>query len=155
MLVGENGIITKAKENTELAEQKEKEDMAKLEDEMNEAITGIEVEQVTDENSGVLKGSGTDTNPYTINSIEDLVFFANDVTTKYKGLLIGRILGTSLKDSFYKEQEGELAVGSNDNGVVENIKILDYAINALSIIGADFKEDANNINNEYPVLIWQ
>ena len=96
--------------------------------------------------------NGTLNNIYNLGNIEEK---ENDVTTKYKGLLIGRILNTSLKDSFYKEQEGELAVGSNDNGVVENIKILDYAINALSIIGADFKEDTNNINNGYPVLIWQ
>ena len=83
MLVGENGIITQAqtaKENTELAKSQEKEDMAKLEDEMNEAITGIEVEQVTDTNPGILEGNGTQSDPYVINSIEDLVFFAYDVT---------------------------------------------------------------------------
>lgn len=83
MIVGENGIITqtqKAKVNLELAEKQEKKDMRELESEMNEVITGIEVEQVTDENPGILEGSGTDTDPYTINSIEDLVFFAYDVT---------------------------------------------------------------------------
>ena len=90
MLVGENGIITqaqRAKENTELAETQEKEDMEKLEDEMNAAITGIKVEQVTDENPGILEGTGTETDPYTINSIEDLVVFANNVTsgTTYEG----------------------------------------------------------------------
>ena len=90
MLVGENGIITqaqRAKENTELAEAQEKEDMEKLEDEMNAAITGIKVEQVTDENPGILEGTGTETDPYTINSIEDLVVFANNVTsgTTYEG----------------------------------------------------------------------
>ena len=82
MLVGENGIITqaqRAKENTELAEKQEKEDMGELEDELNEAITGIKVEQVTDENPGVLEGTGTDIDPYTINRIEDLIFFAYDV----------------------------------------------------------------------------
>ena len=96
--------------------------------------------------------NGTLNNIYNLGNIEET---ENDVTTKYKGLLIGSILRTSLKDSFYKEQEGELAVGSNDNGVVENVKILDYTINALSIIGDDFKEDTNNINNGYPILIWQ
>ena len=104
MLVGENGIITqaqKAKEDTELAEKQEKEDMAKLETEMNEAITGIEVEQVTDENPGVLEGSGTDTNPYTINSIEDLVFFANDVTqgNTYEGEYVKLGLSLDFKSS--------------------------------------------------------
>ena len=50
-----------------------------MEDTINEYVTGITIEQVTDENPGVLEGTGTDDDPYTINSIEDLVFFSYDV----------------------------------------------------------------------------
>ena len=82
MLTGENGILNKAtiaKEKTEEAKKDEKTNLDETEDLINEYVSGIEVEQVTDENPGVLEGSGTETDPYIINSIEDLVFFANDV----------------------------------------------------------------------------
>ena len=80
-LSGDNGILTKAQEakkKTEQAEKNEKTNLAKTEDLINEFVNGIEVEQVTDENAGVLETEGVDT--YIINSIEDLVFFAYDVT---------------------------------------------------------------------------
>ena len=85
MLVGDNGIITqaqRAKENTELAEQKEKEEMKKLEEEMNEHLQGII--QVTDKNPGELEVDEQNADTYVINSIEDLVFFAYDVTNGNK-----------------------------------------------------------------------
>ena len=81
-LTGNNGILTKtqeAKNETEQAEKEEKEKLGNMEDTINEYATGITVEQVNDENPGVLEGTGTDDNPYTINSIEDLVFFSYDV----------------------------------------------------------------------------
>ena len=58
-----------------------------MEDTINEYATGITVEQVTDENPGLLEGTGTDDDPYTINSIEDLVFFSYDVNNRntYEG----------------------------------------------------------------------
>ena len=84
------GIINRAveaREKTEEAEREEKEKLGDMEDTINEYTTGIKIEQVTDENPGVLEGSGTDDDPYTINSIEDLVFFAYDVTNgnNYEG----------------------------------------------------------------------
>ena len=96
-LTGENGILTKAnqaKEETEKASKKEKTDLAILEEMMNG--TGTEVQQVTDEKPGELEKSETGDNIFIINSIEDLVFFAYDVTNEntYEGQTVE--LGTSL-----------------------------------------------------------
>ena len=79
-LTGENGILTRAndaKEKTEQAEKDEKTNLSRTEDIINQYVDGIEVEQVTDTNPGVLEAEGTDT--YVINSIEDLVAFASNV----------------------------------------------------------------------------
>ena len=96
-LTGDNGIITRAnqaKTETEQAEKEERNDLEKQADFINEYITGIEVEQVTDQNPGVLETEGTDI--YVINSIEDLVFFAHNVTNgnNYEGKTVK--LGLSL-----------------------------------------------------------
>ena len=82
-LSGEDGLLkqaTEAKRETENAVKNEKTDLSKMEDLINETLNGVKVEQVTDTNPGVLEGTGTDIEPYVINSIEDLVFFAYDVT---------------------------------------------------------------------------
>lgn len=76
-LSGDNGILTRAqqaKNKTEQAEKDEKEKLGDMEDTINEYVTGITVEQVKDENPGVLETDETDANTYIINSIEDLVF---------------------------------------------------------------------------------
>ena len=96
MLTGDNGILTqaqRAKNETEKAADNEQLDLAKQEDFINETLNGVKVEQVTDSNPGVLEENGTE---YTINSIEDLVFFAYDVTNgnTYEGKTVK--LGTSL-----------------------------------------------------------
>ena len=99
MLTGDNGILkqaAKAKEETEKAKTNEQTDLAKMEDLINESVNGSVVQQVTDTSPGVLEGSGTAQDPYTINSIEDLVVFAYNVTegTNYSGQTVK--LGTSL-----------------------------------------------------------
>ena len=79
---GDNGILQNAamaKEEAEQAEKDEKEKLGDMEDILNEYTTGQTVEQVTDEKAGVLEGTGTDDDPYVINSIEDLVVFAYNV----------------------------------------------------------------------------
>ena len=90
---GDNGIlqnVARAKEETEQAEKDEKEKLGNMEDILDEYVTRIKIEQVTDGNPGVLEGTGTDDNPYTINSIEDLVFFSYDVNNgnTYEGQTI-------------------------------------------------------------------
>ena len=98
-LTGDNGILTKAKqtkEQTQQAEKEEKNDVARIEDIINEYDTGIKVEQVTDVNPGVLEQDETNVNTYIINSIEDLVFFSYDVRqgNTYEGQTVN--LGLSL-----------------------------------------------------------
>ena len=98
-LTGDNGILAqaaKAKEETEKAKTNEQTDLAKMEDLINESVNGSEVEQVTDTAPGVLERNDTETNTYTINSIEDLVFFSYDVNNgnTYEGQTIK--LGLSL-----------------------------------------------------------
>ena len=81
MLTGENGILSqaqKAKEETENAQLEEENKLVGYEDFINNA-TG-DVPQVNDSNPGTLEGNGTEKEPYTINSIEDLVSFADSVT---------------------------------------------------------------------------
>ena len=80
MLTGKNGILNKvieAKEKTNLGQQQEKNDIANIEEIINENINESTVEKVTDSDPGVLEKE-SDT-IYTISSIEDLVFFAYDV----------------------------------------------------------------------------
>ena len=99
-LTGDNGILkqaTRAKEETEKAKTNEQTDLVKMEDLINESVNGSEVEQVTDTAPGVLERNDTETNTYTINSIEDLVFFSYDVNNNrntYEGQTIK--LGLSL-----------------------------------------------------------
>ena len=81
MLTGENGILTqaqKAKEETEEARIEEENRISDYEDYLYD-VTG-DVKQVEDTNPGVLEGNGTEQEPFTINSIEDLVVFADNVT---------------------------------------------------------------------------
>ena len=95
MLTGENGILTqaqKAKNETENAARQEEMDLAELE----AAITGkdVTIVQVDDKNPGQLEQENDNT--FVINSIEDLVFFSNDVTNgnTYEGQTVK--LGTNL-----------------------------------------------------------
>ena len=98
MLTGENGILTqakKAKEETEKAQQEEQDILKDYENYLND-VTG-DVSQVEDSNPGVLEGSGTEESPFVINSIEDLVAFADNVTkgtNTYQGQYVE--LGLSL-----------------------------------------------------------
>ena len=94
-----NGILqraSEAKERTEAAQTEEQTALSTYEDYIYEYTSEIEVEQVTDTNPGALEGSGTENEPYVINSIEDLVFFAHDVKNgnTYEGEYVN--LGLSL-----------------------------------------------------------
>ena len=97
MLTGENGILNQAqnaKNKTEEAERNEKLDLLKQEELINETLNGVEVDEVKDGNPGELEKE--DENTFVINSIEDLVFFAHDVTNgnNYSGKTVK--LGISL-----------------------------------------------------------
>ena len=164
MLVGDNGIVTqaqRAKQETEQAEKQEKEYMGKLEDEMNEYITGIEVEQVTDVQPGALEVDKQNANIYIINSIEDLIFFAYDVTNgnNYNGKTVK--LGLSLDfnstksyvDAFRIDYgkygyDGELKASLITGEGFQSIGSTTEDDNTKNFIGV-FDGDNNYINNLY------
>ena len=97
MLTGNNGILTqaqKAKEETESAAKNETNILGSYGNYIYNT-TG-DVPQVNDSNPGVLEGKGTKDEPFVINSVEDLVVFADNVTkgNNYKNQYVK--LGLSL-----------------------------------------------------------
>ena len=99
LTVGNNGLFRRAQnaaDTWQMAEQNEQSEMDKVTDTIDEVLNRNDIEQVTDNNPGILEQDETDTNIYIINSIEDLVFFANDVTNgnDYEGKTVK--LGQSL-----------------------------------------------------------
>ena len=120
-LTGNNGILTRANDAKEKTEQAQRNEESILKD-YEEMINGnyIEIEQVTDENPGVLEGNGTDTDPYIINSIEDLVYFANQVKSgiTYSNQYVE--LGLSL------DFNSEKSYGSNEKRYLLNEEKMQY-----------------------------
>ena len=138
-LTGDNGILAQAnnaKEKTELAEKDEKNDLANTEDIINKYANGIEVEQVTDENPGALETEGTDT--YIINSIEDLVVFASDVTNgnTYEGKTVK--LGLSLDFNSNKSYVDPLRTDYGQYGYEGELKSLLISEESFKIIQGEF-----------------
>ena len=146
-LTGNNGIITRAnqaKTETEQAEKEEKYDLEKQADFINEYANGIEVEQVTDGNPGVLETEGTDT--YVINSIEDLVFFAHDVTNgnTYEGKTVK--LGLSLDFNSSKSYVDPLRTDYGEYGYNGELKTLLTSKEGFKPIGTIYD---SNISIDY------
>ena len=84
VVFGDNGILQLAKEAGEKTNVAVKNDMSsigELEDILHETQTGIVVDKVIDANPGELEVDGSNGNLLTINSIEDLVAFAHNVTS--------------------------------------------------------------------------
>ena len=136
-LTGDNGILTRAKEakeKTEQATKDEKTELARTEDLINEYVNGIEVEQVTDENPGVLETEGSDI--YIINSIEDLVFFAYDVTNgnTYEGKTVK--LGLSLDFNSTKSYVDPLRTDYGEYGYNGELKTLLTSGAGFNMIGS-------------------
>ena len=80
-ILSQMDLIEKAKQAktiTENAQKKENEEIIKIEDLMYDNINDIE--QVTDKEPGKLEQEENNNDIYIINSIEDLVYFAYDVT---------------------------------------------------------------------------
>ena len=146
-LTGDNGILTRAQEaknKTEQAEKDEKTNLAQTEDIINEYLNGVEVEQVTDENPGVLETEGTDT--YIINSIEDLVVFASNVTNgnTYEGKTVK--LGLSLDFNSTKSYVDPLRTDYGQYGYEGELKTLLTSGEGFIPIGTNkiIKDDSNN-----------
>ena len=144
MLSGDDGIIKNAQEaknKTEQGEKDEKTNLAQNEDLINEYIDGIEVEKVRDSNPGGLEGTGTDDDPYTINSIEDLVFFAYDVTNgnTYEGKTVK--LGTSLDFKSTKSYVDPLRTDYGKYGYDGELKTLLTTGEGFKPIGTTYDAD--------------
>ena len=148
-LTGNNGLITqanRAKEETEKAEEEEKYNLAQQEDLINEYATGIKVEQVTDTNPGVLGGTGTEIDPYIINSIEDLVFFAYDVTNgnTYEGEYVS--LGLSLDFNSTKSYADPFRSDYGKYGYDGELKTLLTTGEGFKSIGIETSENSETLN---------
>ena len=126
MLTGENGILTqaqKAKNETEEARIEEENTLTSYENYMYEVME--DVPKVNDDNPGILEGSGTEEEPFIINSIEDLVVFSDNVTkgiNNYEGQYVE--LGISLdfnSDKSYVNPNREDYVQYGYNGKLKEM----------------------------------
>ena len=149
-LSGDNGILTnaaKAKEGTAKAGVEEQGKIENMEDTINEYITGIKVEQVTDKDPGVLEGNGTDTDPYIINSIEDLVVFAYNVRNgnSYEGQTVK--LGTNLDFNSNKSYVDAQRTDYGEYGYNGELKTLLTTEEGFKPIGTTY--DANVSTNYF------
>ena len=152
MLTGDNGILSQAqnaKNKTEEAERNEKLDLLKQEDLINETLNGVEVEQVTDEKPGELEKE--DENTLVINSIEDLVFFAYDVTkgNNYSGKTVK--LGTSLDFNSTKSYVDPLRTDYVKYGYNGELKTLLTTGEGFKTIGTIYDSDVS-MNHFYGVF---
>ena len=144
MLTGENGILSQAqnaKNKTNEAAKNEQLDLAKLEDLINETLNGVEVEQVTDNNPGVLEENGTE---YTINSIEDLVVFAHNVKegNTYSGKTVK--LGLSLDFNSTKSYVDPFSTNYGEYGYNGELKTLLTSGEGFIPIGVGYDEEGTN-----------
>ena len=144
---GENEIIQRAveaREETEEAQKQEKLELQKMEEAINENIDGVKVEQVTDKNPGILETE--DTVNYIINSIEDLVFFANDVTNgnTYEGKTVK--LGSSLDFNSTKSYVDPLRTDYGKYGYDGELKTLLTSGKGFKPIGTTYD---GNVSTNY------
>ena len=99
-------------------------------------------------------GTSKINNAYNTGKIE-----ADELSNSQVGSIVGSNLVT-LKNCFYLQGTYDIGVAGNETftGVTELQNISDFPT-ILSIVNgedeAEFKEDKNNINNGYPILIWQ
>lgn len=128
LVLGENGIIDKAKdakEKTKTASEDELSWMDQLEREMD-LTTGVTVEEVTDENPGELAGTGTEQNPYLIQSIEDLIKFSQEVNEgnsfENEFVKLEKNLDFNSDKSYVNPNNIELFGDYNDDGTIAGIK---------------------------------
>lgn len=88
LVLGENGIITRAKGAKNLSEKSRNKEFSEINNLENEIYNSTgEVKQVNDLNPGEFTGEGTKEKPYLVESIEDLVAMAKNVNegNSYEG----------------------------------------------------------------------
>lgn len=146
MLTGENGILSQAqnaKKETENAHTEEENILSSYENYINEAIG--DVSQVDDSSPGVLEGTGTEQDPFVINSIEDLVVFADNVTkgtNLYQNQYVE--LGLSLDFNSDKSYVNPLRTDYGQYGYNGELKTLLTSGNGFISIGGTVIEETNN-----------
>ena len=115
-------IFGKANKAREMWNEAVAEEETKIKEVLGILDSIYEIKQVNDANPGVLEGSGTSSDPYTINSIEDLVAFAYNVNAynagetgdNYSGKTVA--LGLSLdiqNDKSYANPNAKYVLGDN------------------------------------------
>ena len=86
------------------------------------------------------------------------IITSQDPTTS--SLVIGQIIGQlansgKATNCAYKTGMQNSGIGIKSDGCIDETEGLDDLPDILSIIGNEFKDDTNNINNGYPILTWQ
>ncbi len=147
MLTGQNGILNRAseaKEKTSSGQKQEKTNLANMEELINEKIAGKSIEQVNDDNPGVLEQENE--NIYVINSIEDLVFFSYDVRNgnTYEGKTVK--LGTSLDFNSVKSYSDAFRTDYGKYGYDGELKTLLTSGDGFMPIGSI---NDKNVNTNY------
>ncbi len=141
MLMGENGILNRSKEareKTETATRKERTDLDRMNELIDETVSEEQtVEQVTDEYPGQLEEDGDEK---VINSIEDLVFFAYDVTNgnNYEGKTVK--LGLSLDFNSTKSYVEPYRIDYGQYGYNGELKTLLTSGEGFKSIGTNTNE---------------
>ncbi len=150
VVFGDNGILQLAKEAGKKTNEAVKNDISsigELEDILHETQTGIVVEKVIDTNPGKLEESGEST--YTINSIEDLVAFAHNVTSgteTYEGKTVK--LGLSLDFASTKSYVDANRTDYGEYGYNGKLKKLLNESGFIPIGTQDWNEDEDRESNE-------
>ncbi len=168
MLFGDNGLIGKAKQAVEKYKEAQEEEAARMK-ELDDSAYGEMYEGKDDSTPGEMAGDGTTKNPYLIQSIEDLVFLANQVnsgTETYKGQEIKLMvdLDFNSSDSYtnptaYKEKlttgAGFTPIGTNsnlfqgnfngNNKKISNLHIENNTLSALGLFGCISNSGINNL----------
>ena len=147
MLTGQNGILNRAseaKEKTSSSQKQEKTNLANMEELINEKIAGKSIEQVNDDNPGVLEQENE--NIYVINSIEDLVFFSYDVRNgnTYEEKTVK--LGTSLDFNSVKSYSDAFRTDYGKYGYDGELKTLLTSGDGFMPIGSI---NDKNVNTNY------
>jgi len=96
------------------------------------------IEEVVDNNPGELEGSGTELDPYVINSVEDLVFFSKSVDegTTYKDQFVKLGYGLDFDWNFsYVNPQTTVFGDVNKDGKIESLKIELLTGNGFDPIG--------------------
>ena len=150
-LTGDNRLFARAnqaRQNTLDAQNKENATLQGYEDAIDQVL-GEEIKQVTDTNPGVLEVDEINVNIYIINSIEDLVFFANDVTNgnNYEGKTVK--LGLNLDFNSDKSYVEPYRTNYTNYGYDGELKTLLTSGEGFKPIGSIYDSETQNFSGVF------